>query len=146
MKMKGIVIMKKLYNASFLYLIIGLSVGVFFREYTKLNGFTGITALKTVHPHLLTLGFLFFFILTLASKSLKFYESKNFNKWYIVYNIGLIWTGATMLVRGILQVNGADFKGLNHIAGTGHLVLGVSLIWFMIILKDSLGFSKGKSQ
>lgn len=144
--MKGIVIMKKLYTASFFYLIIGLSAGVFFREYTKLNGFTAITALKSVHPHILTLGFLFFFILTLASKSIKFYENKNFNKWYIVYNIGLIWTGIAMLIRGILQVSGTEFKGLNHIAGTGHLVLGVALIWFMIILKDALGFSKGKSQ
>lgn len=142
--MKGIVIMKKLYTTSFFYLILGLCAGVFFREYTKLNSFTGLTTLKVLHPHILTLGFLFFFILTLASKSLKFYENKNFNKWYIVYNIGLIWTGIAFLIRGILQVNGTDFKGLNHIAGTGHLILGVALIWFMIILKDVLGFSKSK--
>lgn len=140
--MKGFVIMKKLYTTSFFYLILGLCAGVFFREYTKFKSFTGFTTLKVIHPHILTLGFLFFFILTLASKSLKFYENKNFNKWYIVYNIGLIWTGITMLVRGMLQVNGTDFKGLNHMAGSGHLILGVALIWFMIILKDALGFSK----
>lgn len=40
----------------------------------------------------------------------------------------------TLFVRGILQVKGSDFTGFNHIAGLSHAMLGVSLIWFVIIL------------
>ncbi|PRR77333.1 hypothetical protein CLLI_25060 [Clostridium liquoris] len=130
--------MKKLYQTSFFYLILGLIGGVFYREFTKLNNFNGITALKALHPHFLVLGFLFFLILTLASFKLNLSQIKGFNKWYVTYNIGLLFTGITFLWRGILQVQSLDFKGLNHIAGLGHTILGVSLIWFMIILKKAL--------
>lgn len=130
--------MKKLYQTSFFYLILGLIGGVFYREFTKFNNFNGITTLRVLHPHFLILGFLFFLILTLASFNLNLSQIKSFNKWYITYNIALLFTGITFLWRGILQVQGLDFKGLNHIAGLGHTVLGVSLIWFMIVLKKAL--------
>lgn len=52
--------MKKLYNAAFIYLIIGLLSGVFAREYTKAQGIKGSTMLQLVHTHVLVLGFVFF--------------------------------------------------------------------------------------
>lgn len=55
--------MKKLFNLSFFYLILGLALGIFFREFTKFNAFTGITTLSTAHTHTLVLGFIFFLIL-----------------------------------------------------------------------------------
>ncbi|WP_027631407.1 DUF2871 domain-containing protein [Clostridium hydrogeniformans] len=130
--------MKKLFNACFFYLVLGMASGVFAREFMKFNEFTGSTNLTTVHPHLFTLGFIFFLILTLGSSSLDLTKNKNFNKWFILYNISLLWTCASLTMRGILQVNGSDFKGLSHISGTGHALLGISLIWFMIILKSTL--------
>ena len=57
--------MKKLYNSAFIYLLIGALSGVFFREFTKINNYTGKTTLSVVHTHFLVLGFLFFLILTL---------------------------------------------------------------------------------
>ena len=66
------------------------------------------------------------------------YEERDFGKWYTTYNVGLIFTAITMMWRGILQVKGLDFKGLNHIAGLAHAILGVGLIWFMIILGRQL--------
>lgn len=42
-----------------------------------------------------------------------------------------------MLFRGLLQVNGTDFNGLSHMAGVGHVIISVGLIWFMILLKKS---------
>ncbi|WP_040210676.1 DUF2871 domain-containing protein [Clostridium polynesiense] len=130
--------MKKLYSASLLYLILGLSAGVFFREFTKFSKYTGITSLKGLHPHLLVLGFIFFLILMLTANFTHLHEHKHFNQWYIVYNVGLLWTTISMAVRGILQVKGTDFNGLPHIAGTGHFILGAALIWFMIILKKHI--------
>ena len=41
--------MKKLYNAAFSYLIIGLLSGVFAREYSKAQGIKGSTMLQLVH-------------------------------------------------------------------------------------------------
>ncbi|MBZ9689853.1 DUF2871 domain-containing protein [Clostridium estertheticum] len=130
--------MKKLYNSAFIYLLIGALAGVFFREFTKINNYTGKTTLSVVHTHFLVLGFLFFLILTLTYPILNFDKIKNFNKWFITYNIGLLLTGSTMLARGVLQVTGADFNGLSHIAGTAHAILGISLFWFMFILKKAL--------
>ena len=49
--------MKRLMNASIVYGVLGLIVGgVFYREFTKLNGFTGFTTLSVVHTHYLILG------------------------------------------------------------------------------------------
>ena len=50
--------MKRLFNLSFFYLILGLALGVFFREFTKLNDFSGATTLNVAHTHTLVLGFI----------------------------------------------------------------------------------------
>ena len=130
--------MKKLNYTSFFYLILGLVAGVFYREYTKMNNFLGTTVLSSVHSHILVLGFLFFLIVTILAYLFKLNEEKGFNAWYIVYNLGLLITIGTFVARGMLQVNGAYFKGLSHIAGTGHAILGIALVWFMFLLQKSL--------
>jgi hypothetical protein len=57
--------MKKYLNISFYYAIAALAGGVFYREFTKWNGFTGVTALGKVHAHLFLLG-MFVFLLRRA--------------------------------------------------------------------------------
>jgi len=57
--------------------------------------------------------------------------------WFIVHNIGLILTLSSLATRGLLQLNGADFKGLAYIVGISHSIIGFSLVWFMILLKKS---------
>ena len=39
--------------------------GVFYREFTKFNGYTGVTALGKVHTHLFLLGMLVFLVVAL---------------------------------------------------------------------------------
>ncbi|MGY0372316.1 DUF2871 domain-containing protein [Clostridium sp. JNZ J1-5] len=129
---------KKLYYTAFTYLVLGLAVGVFYREFTKMNGFNGYTTLRFTHSHILVLGFLFFMILSILASISKFEYLKGFNAWYWTYNIGLIFVIVTFIWRGILQVKGLNFNGLNHIAGLGHTIVGISLIWFMIIFKRIL--------
>ncbi|MEH6890925.1 DUF2871 domain-containing protein [Bacillus sp. JJ864] len=129
--------MKKLYNAAFTYLIIGLLSGVFAREYSKAQGIQGTTSLYKLHTHVLVLGFIFFLLAFALSKSFAFHEAKSFNMWFIVYNLGLVLTVGSMATRGFLQLNGADFKGLSHIAGMSHTIIGIALVWFMILLKKS---------
>ncbi|WP_243523385.1 DUF2871 family protein [Bacillus pseudomycoides] len=129
--------MKKLYYASFVYLIIGLLSGVFAREYAKSKGILGSTLLNLLHTHTLVLGFLFFLIALALAKSFSFHKVKGFNMWFIAHNIGLILTLSSLATRGLLQLNGADFKGLTYIIGISHSLIGFTLVWFMILLKKS---------
>lgn len=133
--------MKKLFNLSFFYLILGLALGVFFREFTKLNDFTGVTTLSVAHTHTLVLGFIFLLVIVILEKTFTISNIKYFNIWLITYNIGLLSLISTLVARGILEILNKDFVGLPHMAGTSHAILGISLIWFMIILKKSI-FSK----
>ncbi|MEJ9112380.1 DUF2871 domain-containing protein [Bacillus paramobilis] len=130
--------MKRLYNAAFIYLIIGLFSGVFAREYTKAQGIKGSTMLQLVHTHVLVLGFVFCLIALALCKVFHVQETKSFRAWFVFYNVGLIFTIATMLWRGLLQVNGTDFNGLSHMAGLGHVIISIGLVWFMILLKKSV--------
>ncbi|MBO1582401.1 DUF2871 family protein [Bacillus sp. XF8] len=129
--------MKKLYYASFVYLVIGLFSGVFAREYAKSKGILGSTLLNLLHTHTLVLGFLFFLIALALAKSFSFHKVKGFNMWFIVHNIGLILTLSSLATRGLLQLNGADFKGLTYIIGLSHSLIGLTLVWFMVLLKKS---------
>ena len=133
--------MKRLFNLSFFYLILGLALGVFFREFTKLNDFTDVTTLSVAHTHTLVLGFIFFLVIVILEKTFTISNIKYFNTWLVTYNIGLLSLISTLVARGILEVLNKDFAGLPHMAGTSHAILGISLIWFMIILKKSI-FSK----
>ena len=130
--------MKKLFNISFFYLILGLVFGVFYREFTKLNAFTGTTTLSTTHTHILILGFIFFLLLVVIDNNFNVSSNKYFNVWLITYNISFILFISTLAARGILQVLNKDFAGLSHIAGTSHVILGISFIWLMIMLKKQI--------
>ena len=134
--------MKRLFNLSFFYLILGLALGVFFREFTKLNDFSGATTLNVAHTHTLVLGFIFFLVIVILEKVFTISNIKYFIIWLITYNIGLLSLISTLVARGILEILNKDFAGLPHIAGTSHAILGLSLIWFMIILKKSIFTNK----
>lgn len=133
--------MKKLINTSFVYAILAMIGGVFYREFTKFNGFVGKTALSVVHTHLFMLGMVFFLLVLLLAKQYKeLIENKRFKLFYYTYNVGLILATAMFIWRGILQVLGTNISsGLNAsisgMAGIGHILLGVGIIIFFTILK-----------
>lgn len=134
--------MKKLINTSFIYAIFAMIGGVFYREFTKFNGFVGKTTLSVVHTHLFILGMIFFLVVLLLAKQYKnLIDNKRFKTFYYVYNSGLILSTIMFTVRGILQVLGNDIsKGLNAsisgMAGIGHILLAVGIIIFFTILKQ----------
>ncbi|MBM6820997.1 DUF2871 family protein, partial [Clostridium saudiense] len=96
--------MKRLFNLSFFYLILGLALGVFFREFTKLNDFSGATTLNVAHTHTLVLGFIFFLVIVILEKVFTISNIKYFNIWLITYNIGLLSLISTLVARGILEI------------------------------------------
>lgn len=130
--------MKKYFNFATFYMIIGLIMGVFYREITKLHNFEGKTVLGVVHTHALTLGFIFFIIVLLLEKNFNLSKIKNFNVWNIFYNVSLIYVLITLTLRGVMQVLGKDFAGLSHIAGLGHALLGIALVWFVVIVNKAI--------
>ena len=48
--------MKRYMNTALLYAVLAMVGGVFYREFTKFNGFTAKTALGVVHTHYFLLG------------------------------------------------------------------------------------------
>lgn len=61
--------MKKMLNFALGYAIAAMVGGVFYREFTKFSGFTGVTTLGKVHTHLFLLGMVMFMIVALCSKN-----------------------------------------------------------------------------
>ena len=51
--------MKQYMKPSLMYAILAMVGGVFYREFTKFNGFTAETALGVVHTHYFLLGMIF---------------------------------------------------------------------------------------
>lgn len=132
--------MKKMINTSFAYLIVGLVSGVFFREFTKFNNFTGYSQINVIHTHTLMLGMFMFLIVALFFMKFDLAQDKRFNRFYITYNVGLILSLVMMLVRGTTQVLLMDLsKGLNAsisgISGIAHIIMTVGLMYLFSILR-----------
>lgn len=134
--------MKKMINTSVIYAVLALAGGVFYREFTKLNGFTGYTTLSVVHTHYLILGMFMFLILALLEKNIAFMTKKT-DRLVLAYQAGLNLTVIMLIVRGVLQVIAQNSlsAGLNAsisgIAGIGHLILGVSLVMLLLEVKKA---------
>ena len=134
--------MKKYLNTSLVYAILALAAGVFFREFTKANSFTGSTMLRVLHPHLFLLGTVIFLIAALFSRNHDYPRRKSFKAFFVVYNIGLSLTAVMMLVRGILQVLGTALPSwadstISGVAGIGHITTAVGIIIFLLALRKT---------
>lgn len=125
-------------NASIVYGVLALVGGVFYREFTKLNGFTGFTTLSVVHTHYLMLGMVFFLMLVLLENNFHFIGNK-VRKYLVFYHIGLNLTVVMLVVRGVVQVLSLDVSGLiSGIAGIGHLILGISMVLVLISIRKCI--------
>jgi hypothetical protein len=134
--------MKKYLNLSLIYAVFAMAAGVFYREFTKWNGFTGVTALGKVHAHLFLLGMMVFLLVALFSERHALKEQKSFRIFLWLYNIGVPLTAVMLAVRGILQVLGTPLSAgtdaaVSGIAGIGHILTGAGLILLLVSLKKT---------
>ncbi|MEV4186574.1 DUF2871 domain-containing protein [Streptosporangium canum] len=121
--------MRKILHTAHIYMIVGVVSGLYYREITKLNDFTGDTQLGVVHTHLLTLGMVFFLIVLMLEKTFTLTAGKLFTWFFWVYNAGLALTVLMMTVHGTQTVLGAQTSPvIPGIAGLGHILLTVGLI------------------
>lgn len=136
--------MKKMINTSFIYLILALAAGVFYREFTKFNGFVGKTTLGVLHTHLFVLGVLFFLIFALFIKNYpQILEHKGLNRFCLLYHISVALFSVMLLVRGIVQVLNVNLSApanaaISGMAGISHILLAISFINFFLIIKKNL--------
>ena len=120
-----------------MYAVLGLGFGLFFREYTKAHDFTGFTQLAVMHTHLLALGMLVMLIVLALEKCLNC-QNQVVQPFFWHYNAGLLLTVAMMLVVGMRDVAGqTSTPMLDGIAGLGHVVITVSLIFFFVGLANA---------
>lgn len=134
---------KKFVNLSFIYAIVGLIAGAFYREFTKYMSYTARTRMALVHPHCLVLGAFMFLLLALFSMNLKLENEKTFKTFFLSYNIGVVLTAAMLFLRGLAEVmdwsgNKALDASISGIAGVGHIVLTVGFVFMFITLKKAI--------
>ncbi len=135
------IIMRKSLNYAFVYAILAMASGVFYREFTKINEFEGVTALGKVHTHFFMLGMLMYLIIALFMRDNDFSGKRAFKVFRAVYNTGVPLTGIMLGVRGVTEVLGTELsKGasaaISGIAGIGHMLTGMGIILLILILRD----------
>ena len=134
--------MKKYLNISLAYAVAAMVGGVFYREFTKWNGYTGVTALGKVHVHLFLLGMVVFLLVALFADGLDLSGDRRFRAFMRVYNVGLPLTACMLVVRGVTQVlatplsPGVD-SAISGIAGIGHILVGVGLVLLLLSLRQA---------
>lgn len=134
--------MKRYINTALIYAIFAIAGGVFYREFTKFNGYTAKTTLSVVHTHYFLLGMVFFLLLLLLEKSFSFTSTKTVQV-LIVYHIGLNLTSLMLVIRGVVQVliptlSSQMNAAISGVAGIGHILLGVSTILLLMQIRKSI--------
>ena len=139
--------MKKLYYASFAYMVVGVLSGLFYREFTKAEDFPkdDFTQLSVTHTHLLTLGFIVLLIVLALEKVFTISRSKRLFGWFFwLYNAGVVLTTAMMIWHGSLTVLGKESTNMiSGIAGLGHILITAGMIVFFIALGRAITASTG---
>lgn len=134
---------KRYANLALFYAVLAMAFGVFYREFTKFQHFSGRTNLAFLHTHYFLLGMFFFLVLMLLEKAFSF-SGRGSGKLLTVYQAGLNLTGLGFLMRGLAQVWGAELSrgvdaSISGIAGIGHILMGVSIILLLLKIRKRAG-------
>ena len=134
--------LRLLVTTSFVYMILGVASGLFYREFTKMNGFPegAPGQLGLTHTHFLALGFFASLTFLVLEKLFRLSESRRLFGWfYALYNIGVLVTAGMLFVHGILQIQDVEVSGMiPGIAGLGHILLTAGLIVLWVLLSKSI--------
>lgn len=135
--------MKKTVHLAFIYAILAMIGGVFYREFTKILGFEGRTTLSFVHTHLFLLGMIMLLMVSICIKLFQIDDTKKFKPFLYIYNLGVLITSIMLGVRGIFQVNATVLSSamngmISGISGIGHILTGVGIIMFFMMLKEKI--------
>lgn len=135
--------MKKIMNASLIYFVLAMAGGVFYREFTKWNGYTEPTPLGVLHVHLLVMGTIMFLLIALFAKVTDLEKNSLFKKFFVLYNVALPFMVVMMLIRGIVQVLAIDLGKMGNgmlsgFAGLSHIAMMTALLMFLVAVKREM--------
>ena len=123
------------------YTVLGLAAGLFYREFTKLNGYEEgmMGQLGLAHTHILTLGMIVLLLVLALEKSFALSSSKLFRWFFWVYNVGVVLTSSMLVWHGMLQAQGLESsKMISGIAGMGHMLVGAGFVLLLISLFSAI--------
>lgn len=134
--------MKKYINIAFVYGVFVMMSGVFYREFTKWNGYTGKTTLAFTHLHLFVLGSVLFLLLALFSQITDLEQKKTFQYFLRMYNIALPFMIMMFFVRGIFQTLQIELSSgisamISGIAGLSHIMMAIAVVLLFTALQKS---------
>lgn len=135
--------MRKYINTAFIYAMAAMAAGVYYREITRISGFTGTTSLAFVHLHLFVLGAMMFMIIALFSRVTDVENEKSFRSFYVLYNIALPFMAVMFLVRGTMQVVMPEISSglsaaVSGTAGISHILMLIAVIQLFRALKRAV--------
>ena len=121
--------MKRIINTAIVYFIFAMAGGVFYREFTKWNGYTEPTTLVL--------------ITALFAKVTMLAENLLFKKFFVLYNIALPAMVVMMLIRGIVQVLGIELGKMGNgmlsgLAGLSHIGMMIAFFLLLFAIKREL--------
>lgn len=131
----------QLLGAVAVYTVLGLAAGLFYREFTKLNGYPEgmMGQLGLAHTHILTLGMIVLLIVLVLERSFSLSSSRLFRWFFWIYNTGVVLTSAMLVWHGMLQVQGlASSKMIAGIAGLGHMLVGAGFVLLLLALLSAI--------
>jgi hypothetical protein len=139
--------MKRYAVSAFVYAILGMVFGVFYREFTKLSGYEGQTTLSVIHTHYFALGMLFFLVVLVIDRLFDLSSRKATRTFFVLYSIGLNLTIAMLFARGLAQALQAELStglsaSISGMAGIGHALLGSGLVVFLVTLQKVIPTGK----
>ena len=135
--------MKKVMNTAIVYFLVAMISGVFYREFTKINDFSGQTVLAVLHTHLLALGTAVFLMIAVIFKVTNLESNKLYKKFYVLYNVSFPLMLVMMSTRGVVEVTNTSISSgvdamISGIAGLSHIGLAVALFMLLISIKKEL--------
>lgn len=130
-------------NASIVYFLLAMIGGVFYREFTKWNGYTAPTTLGVLHVHLLVLGTVVFLLIAVIAKITDLENNSLFKKFFVTYNIALPVMVLMLLARGIVQVLDIEIGKMGNgmlsgFAGLSHIGIMIAFIFLLLAIKKEM--------
>lgn len=129
---------------------IGLTGGLYYREFTKLNefDFSRPTQLGVVHTHALTWGTIFMLVLLALGVLMPALTRDTWMRWGVhALNVGLVLTVGMMVFKGSVQILDkpwADSPALAGVSGLGHMTLTASLIMLFLAIGRATKVAQGR--
>ncbi|MDW8569561.1 DUF2871 domain-containing protein [Staphylococcus shinii] len=138
--------MKKLMLSSAFYTLLGMLSGLFYREMSKGENFSGYSQLNVTHTHLLVLGTIMFLIFMVIEYQLKLTKnSKLFNSFFYIFHLGILVTVAMQYINGIATITGFSVSpAIAGVAGLGHIMISIAFILFFVLLNKRINANSNK--